>query len=705
MGFVRELEGLGGVGLNEEADVVVDVGGLGATGGDVVGVHVEDAAIEQGGDAGESGLFANFAQGVGEDAGIAVAMPAGLEPAMELGVADEQGLAQRGIDDPGGSGDMAREQGAFKAKFFGAHEGEDAGEHGGFLGVEGEVGFEGGDEVSAGGHGRSQGGLVVEAAPKIPGGGGTPGAPGFGEAFHLRRQRRLAEGIGAGNGVADAQVAGGEDVGTAESEDEKHLSRPDADAADLDELGDDVLVRQTGEGAEAEAPGPGALREIENGSSLGGGEAAGAERIRTKREDGGGRQAARAHRGMDARPDGGGGAPAELLRDDRAGQRRKYGRMIADGIGSGASDDGAEDRVGAAQMGGGGMHGNGRARGRILKYAMVFRMSPQWMTVALAAALAAAAYGQKPAPQPPPEEETPVIRVDVELVNLFFSARDRKGGYVRGLEAQDFEVYEDGKRQEIKFFARETDLPLTLGLLVDVSRSQERLIETEKRASERFFEQVLRKKDLAFLISFGPDTDLLQDYTNSPVLLRRGLEQLRVTGGVSGVYTPPTVPVPGGGRGTVLYEAVWLAAKEKLRREVGRKAIILITDGVDVGSRIKIGEAIEEAQRSDAIIYPILFEDPRYTSAMFGGASGEGAMKRMAEETGGRMFRVDRRQTLEQIYDQIAEEMRTQYVLGYTPANGAKDGTFRKVEIRPKDKNVRIQARKGYYAGPPEAAR
>jgi VWFA-related protein len=330
---------------------------------------------------------------------------------------------------------------------------------------------------------------------------------------------------------------------------------------------------------------------------------------------------------------------------------------------------------------------------------MAIKAASIWLGILAAAMPPLCASAQTPPAAPPPEDDTPVIRVDVELVNIFFSARERKGNYVRGLEAADFEVYEDGKRQEIKFFARETDLPLTIGLLVDVSRSQERLIETEKRASERFFERVLRPKDMAFLISFGPDTDLLQDSTSSPGLLRRGLEQLRVTGGVGGVYTPSTVPIPGGGRGTVLYEAVWLAAKDKLRREVGRKAIILITDGVDVGSRVKIGEAIEEAQRSDAIIYTILFEDPRYTSAMFGGASGEGAMKRMAEETGGRMFRVDRRHTLEQIYDQIAEEMRTQYALGYTPTNPARDGSFRRVEIKPKDRNIRIQARKGFYAG------
>ncbi len=185
-------------------------------------------------------------------------------------------------------------------------------------------------------------------------------------------------------------------------------------------------------------------------------------------------------------------------------------------------------------------------------------------------------------------------------MNLFFSVRDRKGAYVSTLGKEDFTVYEDGKPQEIRYFSRETDQPLTLGLLVDVSRSQEALIEVERRASARFLERVLREKDMAFLISFGVDAELLQDFTNSPVLLARGLERLRLNAGVSGMSpTGSPVPMPGGPRGTVLYDAVWLASREKLRNEVGRKALVVITDGVDVGSRVKLEEAIEEAQRAD----------------------------------------------------------------------------------------------------------
>lgn len=300
-------------------------------------------------------------------------------------------------------------------------------------------------------------------------------------------------------------------------------------------------------------------------------------------------------------------------------------------------------------------------------------------------------------PKPPPEDEQPVIRIEVDVVNIFFSVRNKNGSYVADLEKNAFETFEDGKKQDIKFFSRETDLPLTIGLLVDVSRSQERLIETEKSASLKFFSQILRPKDMAFIISFGADSELLQDFTNSTSLLRRGLDQLRLNAGVSGVITPSTIPTPGGSRGTVLYESVWLAAKDKLRGEVGRKAVIVITDGVDFGSRIRIEKAIEEAQRSDMIIYSVMFEDPRYTT--FGGYSGEGPLRRMAEETGGRMFRVDRKNTLESIYAEIDKEMRSQYTIGYTPSNSAKDGSFRRIEIRPLDKQNKIQARRGYYAG------
>jgi VWFA-related protein len=347
------------------------------------------------------------------------------------------------------------------------------------------------------------------------------------------------------------------------------------------------------------------------------------------------------------------------------------------------------------------MQCNNPRAGRIHEYVMLLGMTPIRALLCVPCLAVCLAQPPKPAPPAPPEAagEDQVIKVDVNLVNLFFSVRDRKNAYVANLGKDDFQIFEDGKRQQIKFFSRETDLPLTIGLLVDVSRSQEALIEEERRASFRFFQDVLRQKDMAFIISFGADSELLQDFTNSLPLLQKGLGALRLNAGVSGMSpTGSPVPIPGGGRGTVLYEAVWLAAKEKLREETGRKALVIITDGVDVGSRIKIDKAIEEAQRSDAILYAILFEDPRYTSWQFGGMSGEGPMKRMAEETGGRVFRVDRRTTLDDIYNVIQQEMRSQYSASYTSTNQARDGSFRRIEIRANNRDLKLQVRKGYYA-------
>lgn len=327
---------------------------------------------------------------------------------------------------------------------------------------------------------------------------------------------------------------------------------------------------------------------------------------------------------------------------------------------------------------------------------MVRRMN--WFALLLFPALLSA-QSEPPKPKPADDDLGPAIKVDVDLVNLLFSVRDKKGTYQPNLAKDDLEFWEDGKPQELKYFTRETDLPLTIGLLIDVSRSQESLIEEERRASHTFFSQVLRKKDMAFILSFGADAEELQDFTNSLSLLQKGLGALRLNAGVGGMSpTGPTVPSASANRGTVLYEAVWLAAKEKLRSEVGRKVLVIITDGVDVGSRIKIEKAIEEAQRSDTLIYSILFEDPRYTSWQYGGMSGEGPMRRMSEETGGRVFRVDRRNSLEEIYKTIQQEMRSQYAAAYTPTNGSKDGTFRRTEVRAKNKDLKVQVRRGYYA-------
>jgi VWFA-related protein len=303
---------------------------------------------------------------------------------------------------------------------------------------------------------------------------------------------------------------------------------------------------------------------------------------------------------------------------------------------------------------------------------------------------------------PKVEDDTgDAIKVDVDVVNLYCSVRTKQNALVGNLEKGDFDLAEDGTKQSIKYFTRETDLPLTIGLLVDVSNSQRNLIEIERRAASSFFSSVLKKKDVAFLLSFGADSNLDQDITGSPQLLQDALRGMKLNGGFAGINSGP-VPTMSKARGTVLYDAVYLAANDMLAKEVGRKAIVLITDGDDQGSRETEKAAIEAAQKADAIIYGVLYVDRQFYGGFGMAYSGEGVLKQMAEETGGRLFQVDnRKNTLDSIFTQIQQEMRTQYAIGYTPTNSKKDGSFRKIDLRTSNKDLKVQVRKGYYALPP----
>lgn len=288
------------------------------------------------------------------------------------------------------------------------------------------------------------------------------------------------------------------------------------------------------------------------------------------------------------------------------------------------------------------------------------------------------------------------IKVDVDIVNILCNVRTKNGGLVGSLSKDDFSLTENGQQQTIKYFTRETNIPLTLGLLVDVSRSQERLIDVERQAGYRFFSEVLKEKDMAFLISFGSEAELLQDYTNSRKLLQKGLDQLRLNAPAEGLHPGP-VPTVHQARGTILWDTVYLAANDQLKGQVGRKAIVVITDGGDQGSRVKLEEAIKASQMADAIVYAIYYIDPYAYGGSFG-APSDRELRRLAEDTGGRVLHVDKKHTLEDIFRQIQDELRTQYSLGYTPTNSVKDGTFRKIEIHTKDKEQKVQARKGYFA-------
>lgn len=314
--------------------------------------------------------------------------------------------------------------------------------------------------------------------------------------------------------------------------------------------------------------------------------------------------------------------------------------------------------------------------------------------------------GQQPSPPDQKSDDsqqpTETLKVNVNVVQLFFNVKDKHGALIPNMTKDDFDILEDGQKQTIKYFTPETDLPLTLGILIDSSGSQLHVLDMEKEVGGAFLKQVLTDKDLAFVMDFDVDASLLQDYTRDVQRLQKALNSVKINSGV----TMPTLPGAGGGPvptaaspGTVLFDAVYLSAHDMLAKEVGRKAMILLTDGQDEGSRLKIKDAIEAAQKADAIVYVLLCADRGgYLSAGMG-YYGEGDMKKLTEQTGGRVINVGNKfDKLREAFDQVAAELRSQYNIGYTPSNTKLDGSYRKLEIKNKQ-NYKIQARAGYYAG------
>jgi VWFA-related protein len=335
------------------------------------------------------------------------------------------------------------------------------------------------------------------------------------------------------------------------------------------------------------------------------------------------------------------------------------------------------------------------------------------------------------------QQDKPTFSSGVKVVNLYANVRNKSGAIVKDLTKDDFLLDEDGRAQVIGYFSQESDLPLTLGLLVDTSGSQRRLIEEERSASYRFFEQVLRpEKDLAFVIHFDFDTELLQDITASRKLLEQALENLEAPtqqrqqtqqqpqqqpypypypypgGGRRRGGMGQPMPQPGGGGmrggGTVLYDAILLASDELMRKQSGRKALVVLTDGVDTGSKVSLTAAVAAAQRADTMVYSILFEDAQ----AYGGGGGFGRMGRIpmgmpngkkvleqiSRETGGRLFEVSKKQPLAKVYDEIDEDLRHQYSLGYSPDRSeAGGGGYHRIHLTTKQKGLIVQTREGYY--------
>ncbi len=350
------------------------------------------------------------------------------------------------------------------------------------------------------------------------------------------------------------------------------------------------------------------------------------------------------------------------------------------------------------------------------------------------------------------QEPAATIAVDVKVVTLPVTVRDKHGKIVRDLTKDDFMLQEDGRPQTIRYFSQDTNLPLTLGLLVDTSRSQTNVLDAERNASRSFFDQMLvQPKDKAFLIHFDREVELLQDLTSSREKLQAALELLKTPSDRERSNDPNDSGDSRSGSGsgphhggTQLYDAVFLASNELMKKQQGRKALIILSDGVDRGSKTYLENAIESAQRADTVVYSIYFADSRRDEGQRqdggmgrhgggwpgggggwpgggggypGGGGGRGGrggggqrhpeeqhadgkkiLQRVSKETGGCFFEVSKKQTVGEIYDSIVEELRTQYNMGYTPDKDSASSGYHHIQLQVKRKDLSVQTRDGYYA-------
>jgi VWFA-related protein len=357
---------------------------------------------------------------------------------------------------------------------------------------------------------------------------------------------------------------------------------------------------------------------------------------------------------------------------------------------------------------------------------------------------------------PPPTLETgdqpaTTVSVDVKAVTVLATVRDKHGKIISNLTKEDFTLQEDGHPVSIRYFAKEADLPLTLGLLVDTSMSQRTVLDQERAASGTLLEQMLHEKDAAFLIHFDREVELLQDITSSRSKLEDALALLHTA--QPGAEDQPSASGgsgsgqdggnwPGAGRqhgqhhgGTQLYDAIYLAADELMKKQPGRKALIVLSDGVDRGSKESLMNAIEAAERADTSVYCVLFKGEEEDHGSGGGfgypgggggggmggggmgghhrgggggggqgypqeerADGKKIMEQIAKETGGRFFEASKKQPLDQIYSSIEEDLRNQYSLGFTP-DKADSGGYHKLVLTTTRNDTVVQTRDGFYLG------
>lgn len=290
------------------------------------------------------------------------------------------------------------------------------------------------------------------------------------------------------------------------------------------------------------------------------------------------------------------------------------------------------------------------------------------------------------APTPPQDE---AIRIGVPLVNIYATVVDKHNVNVPNLDQSDFKIFEDKVEQKIAFFSHEKTLPLSIGLLIDTSGSEQNMIEAEQQAATQFLHRILQEGDKAFVVAFDVDAVMLSNWTGDLNALEHAIDRAEVgIGGVNKLKPGQFSPYRGGTR---LYDTIYTAAVKKMAGEAGRKALIILTDATDNGSYIDLKQAVESAQRADTLIQLLVVYDKK-------GNADFDAAKQLAQDTGGRAIDVATQNRLQKAFDEISDALRTEYSLGYYPTNSNTDGKYRQLKLELTSKKYKIFTRKGYYA-------
>lgn len=283
-------------------------------------------------------------------------------------------------------------------------------------------------------------------------------------------------------------------------------------------------------------------------------------------------------------------------------------------------------------------------------------------------------------------------KINVNLVRLYVTVRDKHGAIVPNLEQKDFHVFEDGKEQKISFFSKDMNDPITLAMMIDTSGSEQELLSAEKQTASRFLRDILKKDDLATVISFDTTVNMLADFTDDQDTLQKAIDKAEINAPVA--LGPSSTPLPG----TVLYDAINQVCADKLPTETGRKALIILTDAEDEGSTSTLKSAIYAAQQANAVIHVLLIADTGgffMRGAMYSGGS---VAHDMAYQTGGRVISVRNDNDLDKAFNQISQELRSQYIVAYYPTDTSANGGFRKIKVDTEQKDLKVLTRAGYYA-------